>query len=128
MSTVLSARSIRAIERGISAGRCMSVIPGRKGAAIVVENTRFLTPEESEAFHKSIAQPTPGTYLDMFIWEFEVGNVKKFAAKVGYHPNRISALKSATRGISTRLFRRMAEAYDLSKKDREFWGKQLLGI
>ena len=52
----------------------------------------------------------------MFIWEFEVGNVKKFAAKVGYHPNRISALKSATRGISTRLFRRMAEAYGLSKK------------
>ena len=64
----------------------------------------------------------------MFIWEHEYGNVKRFAAKVGYHPNRISALKSATRGISARLFHRMAEAYKLSKQDREFWGKQLLGL
>ena len=38
----------------------MSVIPGRKGAAIVVENTRFLTPEESEAFHKSICPAHTG--------------------------------------------------------------------
>jgi plasmid maintenance system antidote protein VapI len=88
----------------------------------------FLTAEESEAFLQSLDQPTPGTYLDMFIWEFESGGVKLFAAKVGYHPNRISALKSATRGISPRLFRRMVEAYHLGKKEREFWGKRLLGI
>ena len=128
MSTVLSSRSIRTIEKGIRAGRCLTVIPGRKGAARVVESEEFLTPEESEAFLKTIAQPTPGTYLDMFIWEHECGSVKRFAAKVGYHPNRISALKSATRGISPRLFRRMADGYKLSKKDRQFWGKRLLGI
>jgi hypothetical protein len=128
MSTVLSSRSIRVIEKGIRAGRCLTVIPNRKGTAQVVESREFLTAEESAVFLKSIAQPTPGTYLDMFIWELECGSVKRFAAKVGYHPNRISALKSATRGISARLFRRMAEAYKLSKKEREFWGKRLLGI
>jgi hypothetical protein len=93
----------------------------------VVESSEFLTPSESEAFLKTIAQPNAGTYLDMFIWELESGSVKKFAAKVGYHPNRISALKSATHKMSARLFRRMAEAYRLDKKDREFWGKRLLG-
>jgi hypothetical protein len=128
MSTVLSSRSIRAIEKGIRAGRCLTVIPDSRGAAQVVESDEFLTPEESEAFLKSIAQPTPGTYLDMFIWEFECGSVKRFAAKVGYHPNRISTLKSSTAPISAALFRCIAEAYKLGKKEREFWGKGLLGI
>jgi plasmid maintenance system antidote protein VapI len=128
MSTILSSKSIRAIEKGIRAGRCLTVIPDRKGAAMVVESDEFLTAEESAAFLKSIAHPTPGTYLDMFIWERQSGSVKRFAAKVGYHPNRISALKSASDGISARLFRRMAEAYKLTKKEREFWGKRLLGI
>jgi len=128
MSTVLSSRSIRAIERGIRTGRCLTVIPDRKGAARVIESDEFLSAEESEAFLKTIAQPTPGTYLDVFIWERECGSVKRFAAKVGYHPNRISALKSAASGISPRLVHRMAEAYKLDEKDREFWGKRLLGI
>ncbi len=92
------------------------------------DDSEFLTPEESEELLRSLPQPTPGTALDVFIWEFESGSVKRFAAKIGYHPNRISALKSATRAISARLFRRMAEAYKLSKRDREFWGKRLLGI
>jgi hypothetical protein len=52
MSTVLSARSIRAIEKGIRAGRCLTVIPDRRGAARVVESDEFLTAEESEAFLK----------------------------------------------------------------------------
>ncbi len=99
-----------------------------RGRASVIDNEEFLTPEESEALLKSIGEPTPGVCLDMFIWQFEGGSVKSFAAKVGYHPNRISALKSATRGISPRLFRRMVEAYRLGKKDREFWGNRLLGI
>ena len=127
MSTVLSSQSIRAIERGIRTGRCLTVLPDRKGAARVVESDEFLTAEESAAFLKSIAQPTPGTYLDMFIWNFECGSVKRFAAKIGYHPNRISALKSATRGISARLFRCIAEAYKLQESDREFWGKRHSG-
>ncbi len=93
-----------------------------------MESEEFLSPEESETLLRGLAQPTPGISLDTFIWQYESGSVKKFAAKVGYHPNRISALKSATRGISPRLFRRMAEAYKLGKKDREFWGKHLLGI
>ena len=113
MSTVLSSKSIRAIERGIREGRCLTVIPNARGQAAVIESEEFLTAEESEAFLKSIGEPTPGTCLGMFIWEFECGSVKDFAAKVGYHPNRISALKSATHGISPRLFRRMAEAYKL---------------
>ena len=128
MSTVLSSKSIRRIEKGIRAGRCLTVIPDSRGGAHVVESEEFLTPEESEAFLRSIGQPTPGSCLDVFIWEFECGSVKDFAAKVGYHPNRISALKSATRGISPRLFRRMVEAYSLGKKEREFWGNRLLGI
>jgi len=128
MATVLSSKSIRAIEKGIRAGRCLTVIPDARGGARVVESDEFLTPEESERFLESLAQPTPGTYLDMFIWEFENGGVKDFAAKVGYHPNRISALKSATRDISSRLFRRMAEVYKLGKKEREFWGRRLLGL
>jgi hypothetical protein len=128
MSTVLSSKSIRTIEKGIRAGRCLTVIPDYRGGVHVVESDEFLTPEESEEMLKSLAQPSPGTCLDMFIWEFESGSVKDFAAKVGYHPNRVSALKSATRGISPRLFRRMVEAYKLGKKQREFWGKRLLGI
>jgi hypothetical protein len=128
MATVLSSKSIRAIEKGIRAGRCMSVIPDSRGMATVFESDEFLSAEESEAFLKTLAQPTPGTYLDMFIWERECGNVKRFAAKVGYHPNRISVLKSTTQPISPRLFRRMAVAYKLTKKDREFWAKGLLGI
>jgi hypothetical protein len=128
MSTFLSSRSIRKIERGIRAGRCLTVIPDSRGIARVVESEEFLSTEESEELLHSLAQPTPGTALDVFIWERESGHVKRFAAKVGYHPNRISALKSATRGISARLFRRMTEAYKLGKKEREFWGKRLLGI
>lgn len=129
MATILlSSKLIRAIEKGIRAGRCMTVIPNPQGAAKVVESEEFLSPEESEELLRSLPQPTPGTALDVFIWERECGCVKRFAAKVGYHPNRISTLKCATRGISARLFRRMAEAYKLDKKDREFWGKRLLGI
>ncbi len=98
-----------------------------------MESTRFdsyefLTPEESDAFVRSLPHPTPGTALDMFIWEYEFGNVRRFAAKVGYDLNAISVLKSAAHPISPRLFRRMAAVYKLTKKDREFWGKHLLGI
>jgi hypothetical protein len=103
-------------------------MPNRKGTARVVESSEFLTPSESEAFLKAITQPTHGTYLEMFIWELECGSVKSFAAKVGYHPNRISVLKSSAHKMSARLFRRMAEAYKLGKKEREFWGRRLLGI
>jgi hypothetical protein len=92
------------------------------------ESYEFLTPEESEVLLSTLPQPTVGTYLDMFIWEFADGSVKRFAAKVGYHPNRISTLKSSTVAISATLFRRIAEAYKLGKKEREFWGKGLLGI
>jgi hypothetical protein len=127
MTAVLSTRSIRAIEKGIRAGRCMTIIPDSQGTARIFESDEFLTPAESEALLRSLPQPTPGTTLDTFIWEYECGNVKRFAAKVGYHPNRISVLKSATRAISARLFRRMAVAYKLTKKDRDFWGKRLLG-
>jgi hypothetical protein len=84
--------------------------------------------KDSAAFLKTLAQPTPGTYLDMFLWEHEAGSVKGFAAKVGYHPNRISALKSVSNPLSARLFRRMAEVYKLDKREREFWAKRLLGI
>ena len=52
MSTVLSTKSIRAIEKGIRAGRCLTVIPDRKGVARVVESDEFLTAEESAAFLK----------------------------------------------------------------------------
>ncbi len=89
---------------------------------------QFLTPEESEAFLNTLAQPTPGDFLERFIWEFADGSVKKFAAKVDYHPNRISALKSTTQGISTRLFRRIIKAYRLSEKERAFWAKRLLNV
>jgi plasmid maintenance system antidote protein VapI len=128
MTAVLSSKSIRAIEKGIRAGRCLTVIPGRKGAARVVESDQFLTPEESAALLQRIARPTPGTCLEQFIWEYADGSVKEFAAKVGYHPNRISALKSASRGISTRLFRRVTEAFKLTKKEGDFWSRRLLGI
>jgi hypothetical protein len=49
--------------------------------------------------------------------------VKEFAAKVGYHPNRISALKSSIDGISARLVKRMMETYKLSEKERKLWAK-----
>jgi hypothetical protein len=94
----------------------------------VVESEEFLSTAESDALMKSLAQPTPGMYLEQFIWEFEDGSTKAFAGKAGYHPNRISTLKSSRGGISTRLFRRMVEAYKLNKKDRVFWAKELLGI
>ncbi len=106
----------------------MTVIPVARGTVRVVASEEFLSPEQSEALLRGLAKPTPGLSLDTFIWQYEFGSVKAFAAKVGYHPNSISALKSAICGISPRLFRRMAEAYQLSNKDREFWGKQLLGI
>ena len=93
----------------------------------IVESDEFLTPEESAALLNSLAQPTPGTCLEQFIWEYADGNVKEFATKVGYHPNRISALKSASSGISIRLFRRMTEAYKLAKKEHEFWSRRLFG-
>jgi hypothetical protein len=128
MATGLSSTSLRAIEKGIRAGRCLTIIPDSRGGARVVESDEFLSQDESEALTKSLSQPTPGTYLDSFIWQRESGSVKNFAAKVGYHPNRVSSLKSATRGISPRLFRRMVEAYSLDKKERAFWGKRLLGI
>jgi hypothetical protein len=86
------------------------------------------THAESETLLKRIAQPAPGTYLDMFIWEFADGSVKEFAAKVGYHANRVSALKSSSNPISSRLFQRMVKAYRLGDREREFWGKKLLGI
>ena len=128
MASVLSPQSIRAIERGIREGKCLTLIPDAKGSARVVQSEEFLSAAESVALLKSVAQPTPGTYLEQFIWEYEDGSTKAFAEKVGYHPNRISALKSSTCGISARLFRRMVEAYRLGKKDREFWAKGMLGI
>jgi len=128
MASVLSTKSIREIEKAIQNGKCLTLIPSLRGTARVFESSEFLSAEESEELLRSIPKPTPGHCLERFIWEFECGNVKRFAVNVGYHPNRISALKSATRGISARLFRRMAEAYKLSKKEREFWGKRLLGI
>ena len=99
-----------------------------ESAEQVLDDYEFLTAKESKELLRSLPQPTPGTALDVFIWERECGSVERFAAKVGYHPNRISALKSAARGISPRLFRRIVEAYKLDKKAREFWGKRLLGL
>jgi hypothetical protein len=128
MTSVLSFKAIKTIERGIREGRCMTVIPDAKGVARVVESDEFLSKDESDALLKSVAQPTPGTFLDMFIWEFADGSVQRFAEKVGYHPNRVSALKSTTRGISSRLLRRMIEAYELGQKQRKFWSKNLLGL
>ena len=93
-----------------------------------MKNSEFLSTEESEALLKNIAQPTPGTCLEQFIWEFESGTTKNFAKKVGYPPNRISALKSSRRGISMRLFQRMVKAYKLGEKERDFWAKRLLDI
>jgi hypothetical protein len=128
MASMLSMKSIREIEKGIRNGKCLTLIPSVRGSVQVFESSEFLSAEESEELLRSIPKPTPGHCLERFIWEFECGSVKRFATKVGYHPNRISALKSATHHISTRLFRRMAEAYKLNKKEREFWGKRLLGI
>jgi hypothetical protein len=128
MASILTSTSIRAIERGIRQGKCLTVIPDRKGSARIVESAEFLSAEESEALLKSLSQPTPGDYLERFIWEHEDGVTKAFAAKTGYHPNRISALKSSRRGISARLFRRMAAAYKLSAKERDYWTKRLLDL
>lgn len=128
MSQVLSAKSIKKIERGIRAGKCLTLIPGQKGSVQVIDNSEFLTPEESAKLLNSIAQPTPGDVLERFIWEYANGSVKKFAAKVGYHPNRISALKSTTQGISTRLLQRIIKSYHLSEKERAFWAKRLLNV
>ena len=127
MASVLSTKSIREIEKAIRKGKCLTLIPNSRGSVQVLESSEFLSAEESEALVRSIPKSTPGHGLERFIWEFECGNVKRFAEKVGYHPNRISVLKSATRGISTRLFRHMTEAYRLTKRDREFWSKRLLG-
>lgn len=128
MGSVLTARSIKAIEKGIREGKCLTVIPGRKGTARVVESSEFLSAEESEALLKSIPQMIPGECLERFIWEFENGSTKNFAEKTGYHPNRISVLESSSRAISMRLFRRITAAYQLSDKQRDFWAKRLLNI
>ncbi|MGW8256785.1 MAG: hypothetical protein ACWGMZ_04800 [Thermoguttaceae bacterium] len=128
MAQVLSTKSIKEIERGILAGKCLTIIPGKKGSLHVVDNTQFLTPEETEEFLKKLPQPTTGDALERFIWEFADGSVKKFALKVGYHPNRISALKSSDKGISTRLVRRIIKAYKLSEQERTFWTKRLLNV
>lgn len=128
MAGVLSTKSIKIIEKGIREGKCLTLIPDRKGSARVVESTEFLTPEESEALLKSIPPMIPGECLERFIWEFENGSTKNFAEKTGYHPNRISALKSSSRAISMRLFRRITAAYQLSDKQRDFWAKRLLNF
>ena len=128
MASVISAKSLKAIERGIQAGKCLTLIPNRRGTIHVLESSEFLSPEESEAFLKTLAQPTSGDWLERFIWEFANGSVKTFAAKVGYHPNRISALKSTTKGISTRLVRQIIKSYKLSEKERAFWAKRLLNV
>lgn len=128
MGEVLSQKSLRAIERGIRDGRCLTLIPDGKGGAHVVDSDLFLNLEESEAMLEGIAQPLPGTWLEQFIWQFEDGSVKVFAGKVGYHPNTVSTMKGRRRPLSARLFRRMAEAYRLDAAAREFWAKGLLGL
>jgi len=119
---------LKAIEKGIREGKSLTLIPDNRGSVKVLESSEFLTAEESAAFLKTLAQPTPGDWLERLIWEFANGSIKKFAAKVEYHPNRISALKSTTQGISTRLFRRIIKAYRLSEKERTFWAKRLLNV
>ena len=128
MATVISARSLKTIEKGIRAGKCLTLIPSKNGSIHVLESSEFLSPKESEEFLKTLPQPTPGDWLERFIWEFADGSVKKFAAKVGYHPNRISVLKSSTKGISARLVRRIIKSYKLSEKERAFWAKRLLNV
>jgi hypothetical protein len=128
MAGVLSEKSVKAIERGLRHGKCLTVIPDPKTGARVFECSEYLTPEESEVLLQSLAQPTPGTCLERFIWEFENGSTKRFARKVGYHPNRISAIKSGDRHISLRLFRRITDAYQLSEKERRFWAERLVGV
>ena len=88
----------------------------------------LLTPKESDVLLSTLAQPTSGDWLERFIWEFADGSVKKFAAKVGYHPNRISVLKASTKGLSMRLVRRIVKAYKLSEKEQAFWVKRLLKV
>ncbi len=128
MATVISAKSLKTIEKGIRAGKCLTLIPNRRGSIDILESSEFLSPQESEAFLKTLAQPTTGDWLERFIWEFANGSVKKFAAKVGYHPNRISVLKSLTEGLSMRLIRLMIKAYRLSEKEQAFWVKRLLNV
>lgn len=105
-------------------GKCRKIEPAEQA----VEDYEFLTSEESEAFARSLPRPTVGTYLNMFIWQYEYGRIMDFAAKVGYHPNSVYKLTSANRPISVGLFRRMVGIYRLSKEDREFWGRGLLGL
>ena|SRR3989304_1713244 len=128
MASIISTKSLKAIEKGIREGKSLTLIPDNRGSVKVLESSEFLTAEESAAFLKTLAQPTPGDWLERLIWEFANGSIKKFAAKVEYHPNRISALKSTTQGISTRLFRRIIKAYRLSEKERTFWAKRLLNV
>jgi plasmid maintenance system antidote protein VapI len=128
MSQVLSAKSLKEIERGIGAGKCLTLIPRKNGSVHVVDNSEFLTPEETEAFMKTLPRPTPGDVLERFIWEFADGSVKKFAAKAGYHPNRISVLKASTKGLSMRLVRRIVKAYKLSEQEQAFWVKRFLNV
>ena len=49
----------------------------------VLDEYEFLTPEESEALVRSLPQPTVGTYLDMFIWQFEYGETHAFCRQGG---------------------------------------------
>jgi hypothetical protein len=128
MSPVLSKKLLKEIERGIRAGKCLTLIPRKTGSVLVIDNDEFLTPQESQEFLKSLGKPTPGDVLERFIWEFANGSVKDFAKKIGYHPNRISALKNSRKGISIRLFRRIVEKYRLPEKERHFWAKRLLDV
>jgi hypothetical protein len=128
VATVISAKSLKVIEKGIRAGKCLTLVPNRRGSIDILESSEFLSPQESEEFLKTLAQPTSGDWLERFIWEFADGSVKTFAAKVGYHPNRISVLKSSTIGLSMRLVRRIIKAYKLSEKEQAFWVKRWLNV
>ena len=56
MNQVLSGKSLKAIERGIRDGRCLTLVPDGKGGAHVVDSDLFLSPEESEALLQLSAQ------------------------------------------------------------------------
>jgi hypothetical protein len=55
MSQLLTAKTIKEIVRGIRAGKCLTLIPTRRGSVKVLESSEFLSPEESEAFLKTLA-------------------------------------------------------------------------
>ena len=55
MASVISAKSLKAIERGIRAGKCLTLIPNRRGSIHILESGEYLSPEESEAFLKTLA-------------------------------------------------------------------------